>query len=82
MNAMQTILTKAAQGVYGEDSALIGKVFGLLVAANFDKGTGPFICGTLGKQGPDGLHDGYQICPMFGADVRATTAFMRKVDHG
>lgn len=78
---IQDILVKSAQGAYGEDSHLIGKVFGLLSAVKFDQGTGPFICGALGKQGSDGLHSGYLICPMFGADVQATAIYMRKIDH-
>ncbi len=36
---------------------------------------GPFICGVIGKRGPDGLHDGYWICPAPGADV--VVVFMR-----
>lgn len=71
------VLSRAGSGSYGEDSELIGKVFGVIANAKFDQGTGPFICGTLGKAGPDGLHDGYLICPMFGADANCTAAYKR-----
>lgn len=71
------ILEKAGTGAYGEDSDLIGKVFGILANAKFDHGTGPFICGAMGKMGSDGLHEGYIICPMYGADANVSAIFMR-----
>lgn len=74
---LRTIMERAAAGSYGPESALIGKIAGLLVSAKFDHGLGPFICGTLGIEGDDGLHDGYLICPSYGADAGATQAYMR-----
>lgn len=35
---------------------------------NFEKNGFPFICGTLGKEYHDGLHEGYWICVAFGSD--------------
>lgn len=72
------VIEKASAGGYGEESELIAKVFGFAMAAKFDRGWGPFICGTMGKQGPDGLHEGYQICPTYGADANCTVAFFRR----
>lgn len=72
------ILNKAAEGAYGDDSVLIGKAIGVLVTATFDKGSGPFICGAIGKVGSDGLHEGYCICPSFGSDHQMTTVYMKK----
>ena len=71
------ILARAAAGDYGEDSELIGAVFGVVMSANYERGFGPFICGALGAEGSDGLHQGYMVCPAYGADVRVTAAFMR-----
>jgi hypothetical protein len=56
MKTIEDILAGAGAGAFGEDSDLIGKVFGALQAIAFYNGSGPFICGTLGKAGPDGLH--------------------------
>ena len=45
-----------------EDSDLIGKVFGAVIATVLvNKGAGPFICGTLRKPGTDGLHEGSDL---------------------
>ena len=63
MTSMSSIREKAAAGAYGEDSAIIGKMVGILMAAEFEKSWGPFICGTMGAVGSDGLHDGYLILP-------------------
>jgi hypothetical protein len=71
------IIAKASDGAYGEDSDLIGKMAGLIQAAHFDKTWGPFICGTMGEIGPDGLHQGYSICPAYGADFRCTALYKR-----
>lgn len=71
------ILAKAAEGAYGDDSAVIGKLAGLFMAAKFEQSWGPFICGTMGVEGSDGLHDGYLICPAYGADVQCTAHFSR-----
>lgn len=35
------------------------------------EGWHPFICGTQGDPGQDGLHDAYTVCPCPGADVVA-----------
>lgn len=80
MTVLIDIIEKASAGAYGEDSEYIGKLAGLFNAAKFDKGWGPFICGTNGKQGPDGLHESYMICPCYGADVNCT-AIYRRVDR-
>jgi len=72
-------MEKAGRGEYGEDSDIIGKVFGAVMNAKFESIAAPFICGYLGKQGSDGLHDGYLICPAYGADFRCTSAYMKKV---
>ena len=65
--------TKAAEGGYGEYFDVIGKLAGLFMATKFDQSWGPFIyCGTMGAMGPDGLHDGYLICPTYGADAQCT----------
>ena len=77
MSPMDRILERAARGGYGEDSSAIGKLAGIVRAANFESGFGPFICGTIGPRGPDGLHDGYFICPAYGADAKTTAAFKR-----
>jgi hypothetical protein len=77
MSKLSDILARSAEGAYGEDSDAIGKLAGLLFAEKFDQSWGPFICGTMGKQGPDGLHDGYLICPTYGADVQCTAHFKR-----
>jgi hypothetical protein len=72
------VMEKAAVGSYGEESELIGKLAGIIHAAKVESGSwGPFICGTMGKVGPDGLHDGYLICPAFGADANCTAHFKR-----
>lgn len=71
MTQLSEIMSKAASGAYGDDSDAIGKLAGLLFAAQFDQSWGPFICGTMGNAGPDGLHDGYLICPTYGADITA-----------
>lgn len=73
------IMAKATAGAYGEESELIGKIAGLINAATFDKSAGPFICGAIGKQGKDGMHMGYMICPTYGADSRCTGMFMRSL---
>ena len=72
------IMEKAAAGAYGEESELIGKIAGLWNAVKFDWGWGPFICGAIGAAGPDGLHDGYLVCPCYGADVQCTDTYVRK----
>jgi hypothetical protein len=77
MSRATEIIERASSGAYGEDSTDIAKVFGWLVAVKFDEGAGPFICGTVGKQGGDGLHDGYMVCPTYGADANCTAIFMR-----
>jgi len=72
------IIENASAGAYGPDSMIIGKMAGLIQASQFDgKLGGPFICGTVGAENPDGLHDGYLICPAFGADVSCTTAYFK-----
>ena len=60
-----------------KNSDVIGKLAGLFMAAKFDRSWGPFICGTMGAMGPDGLHDGYLICPTYGADAQCTAHFSR-----
>ena len=75
------IMSKASAGAYGEDSELIGKIAGLMSTAIYDKTWVPFICGTIGPDPPDGLHDGYMICPAFGADHQCTRMY-RKVKDG
>jgi hypothetical protein len=77
MSRLTDIMERAASGAYGEDSEAIGKLVGVLANAKFDHGTGPFICGYMGKPGPDGLHDGYMICPMYGADANCTAIYSR-----
>jgi hypothetical protein len=72
-------MERAAAGSYGEDSEIIGKLFGILAFAKFDRGSGPFICGYMGEAGPDGLHEGYMICPMYGADANCTVIYSRAV---
>jgi hypothetical protein len=58
MKTIEDILASAGAGAYGEDSDLIGKVFGVVMATVLvNKGAGPFICGTLRKPGTDGLHE-------------------------
>lgn len=74
---MDRILERAAKGEYGEDSEAIGKLVGIVRSATFDKGYGPFICGTMGAKDASGLHDGYLICPAYGADHRTTALFTR-----
>ena len=55
MTTLTRIMAKAAEGGYGEDSDVIGKFAGLFMATKFDRSWGPFICGTMGAMGPDGL---------------------------
>jgi hypothetical protein len=38
----------------------------------------PFICGTIGDIGNNGLHEGYFICPAYGADVQCTEVYLKK----
>lgn len=71
------IMARASAGGYGADSELIGKLAGVLISAKFDRGVGPFICGTVGQEGPDGLFEGYRICPCYGADYRCTVTYIR-----
>jgi len=52
------------------------------MSANCEHGFGPFICGALGEEGSDGLHQGYLVSPMYGADTRVTAAFMRASNQG
>jgi hypothetical protein len=77
MTAISDIVTKASAGAYGEDSEMIAAIAGWVMAVKFDKGFGPFICGTMGKEDTDGLHDAYMICPTYGADVNYTAIYRR-----
>jgi hypothetical protein len=38
----------------------------------------PFICGTIGDIGHNGLHDGYIICPAYGVDAQCSEVFVRQ----
>jgi hypothetical protein len=78
MPTLIDIMTKASAGAYGEESELIGKLAGIFQASQFDKLWGPFICGTMGTKGSDGLHEGYSICPAYGADAQCTVLFTRQ----
>lgn len=72
------IIEKASADHYGLESGIIGKLAGIIQASQFDGNLGgPFICCTVGKEGSDGLHDGYLICPAFGANAACTTVFMK-----
>lgn len=77
MSRITKIIEAASAQAYGEDSEAIAKIVGWFAAIQFDKGAGPFICGTIGAQGGDGLHDGYLICPTYGADIQCTAIFTR-----
>ena len=79
MPRAEEIMARASAGAYGADSAIIAKLAGVLISARFDHGAGPFICGTVGGRGPDGLYDGYCVCPSYGADNRCTAVYMRKL---
>jgi hypothetical protein len=81
MSDLAKVMEKAAAGAYGEDSEIIGKLFGILAFAKFDQGAGPFICGYMGKPGSDGLHERYMICPMYGADANCTAIYSRTVSR-
>jgi hypothetical protein len=74
---IEKILQGAAAGKYGDDSDHIGKLAGLLMAARFEQGYGPFICGVCGEKQPDGHYEAYIICPAFGADVGSSAVFRR-----
>jgi len=76
MNArFEQIMQRAQDGTYGEDSELIAKLAGLVMAAKFELGWGPFICGVVGKE-LDGLHEAYIICPSYGADVGCSAVYI------
>ena len=77
MSQMDRILERAAGGEYGEDSDAIGKLAGIVRAATFERSFGPFICGTMGGKDASGLHEGYLICPAYGADAATTAVFKR-----
>ena len=75
------IIEKASAGAYGEESELIGKIAGLWNAVKFDQSWGPFICGAIGEMGQDGLHEGYSICPCYGADAMCMGLYVRKPEE-
>ncbi len=77
MNKLTRILERASDGKYGEDSDVIAKMAGILINVKFESGAGPFICGALGAKGPDGLHDMYVVCPMYGVDVQCSATYRR-----
>lgn len=77
LTPINEIRDKASAGEYGEDSETIAKLAGLFLAATWDRNWGPFIAGTLGKRRPDGLHEGYVICPCYGADIRESMHYLR-----
>lgn len=77
------ILQRATEGAYGEDSEIIGKSVGIILAAKFyEHGAGPFICGIVGEPGTDDLADAYHICPRYGADVQYTRTYVRSDPGG
>lgn len=78
MTTIKDVIEKASSGAYGEDSETIAKVFGWVATVKFDMGIGPFICGTVGKEGSDGLHEGYLICPTYGVDANMTKPFFQR----
>ena len=47
------------------------------LAAKFDHGAGPFICGASGTTGPDGLAEANHIRPCYGADGQLTGYYKR-----
>ena len=86
MKTIEDILASAGAGAYGEDSDLIGKVFGVVMATVLvNKGAGPFICGTLRKPGTDGLHEGSELpdlCLVLDKGLPAGCTKVRGCMHG
>jgi hypothetical protein len=78
MSKITEIMSKASAGEYGEDSAIIGQMAGLCNVALYDKvWATPFICGTMGPEPDDGLHDGYMICPAYGVDANCIRMYKK-----